>query len=62
VAEGVEKEAQWRLLRDQGCDQVQGYYFCAPLTAADCQRLIIEHPQVPLPAASADPGGRAALG
>ena len=71
VAEGVEKEPQWRLLRDQGCDEVQGYFFCAPLTAADCQRLILERPQVALPIATAaadsadsdtEPGERAALG
>jgi diguanylate cyclase (GGDEF)-like protein len=50
VAEGVEREAQWQLLRGQGCDQVQGYLFSAPLPAADCQQLLFEHRQVPLPA------------
>ncbi len=29
VAEGVETEAQYRYLREKGCDQYQGYY-CAP--------------------------------
>jgi predicted signal transduction protein with EAL and GGDEF domain len=50
VAEGVEREAQWQLLRAQGCDQVQGYLFSAPLPASDCQRLLLEHQQVALPA------------
>lgn len=31
IAEGVETEAQRVLLRDQGCDQYQGYYFSKPL-------------------------------
>ncbi len=31
IAEGVETIEQWQLLRDQGCDIVQGYYFSRPL-------------------------------
>lgn len=31
VAEGVETEAQLNLLRAQGCDEFQGYYFSRPL-------------------------------
>jgi diguanylate cyclase (GGDEF)-like protein len=55
VAEGVEKEAQWRTLREQGCDEVQGFFFSAPLTAAECQRLIFEHLQKPLTAGGGEP-------
>ena len=33
VAEGVETENQLKLLKDAGCDLVQGYYFSHPLTA-----------------------------
>jgi len=40
VAEGVETEHQLRLLRDAGCDFVQGYYFSRPLPAADFENLI----------------------
>ena len=40
VAEGVETEHQLRLLRDAGCDYVQGYYFSRPLPAADFEGLI----------------------
>ncbi len=31
VAEGVELESQWLILREQGCDEVQGYLFSPPL-------------------------------
>lgn len=31
VAEGVETEEQARYLRIQGCDEMQGYLFCAPV-------------------------------
>ncbi len=31
VAEGVEDEAQFRFLNQQGCDIIQGYYFSRPL-------------------------------
>jgi diguanylate cyclase len=33
VAEGVETEAQSRILRDFGCDQLQGYLFAKPMSA-----------------------------
>jgi len=35
VAEGVETEAEHRLLRKMHCDELQGYYFSAPLRAED---------------------------
>ena len=31
VAEGVEKEAQFKLLKDYGCRKFQGYLFSKPL-------------------------------
>lgn len=34
VAEGVEHAAQWRLLRDLGCQLAQGYLVAAPMEAA----------------------------
>lgn len=33
LAEGVETEAQWQMLRDQGCDLFQGYLFGYPMPA-----------------------------
>ncbi|WP_151446090.1 EAL domain-containing protein [Lacisediminimonas profundi] len=34
VAEGVETEAQLNFLHEQKCDEIQGYYFSRPVTAA----------------------------
>ncbi len=41
VAEGVENEAQLRLLKHELCDQVQGYYFKKPMKFTDLKQLII---------------------
>lgn len=38
VAEGVETQAQWRLLKSMGCDLAQGYYLSRPMTAEDALR------------------------
>jgi len=35
VAEGVESEAQMALLREFGCDQVQGFLVSKPLPVAE---------------------------
>jgi EAL domain-containing protein (putative c-di-GMP-specific phosphodiesterase class I) len=35
VAEGVETEEQARFLRLLGCDQLQGYLLCKPVSAAE---------------------------
>jgi EAL domain-containing protein (putative c-di-GMP-specific phosphodiesterase class I) len=35
IAEGVENEAQMSFLRAHGCDEIQGYYFSKPITAAE---------------------------
>ncbi|MBR2676150.1 MAG: EAL domain-containing protein [Solobacterium sp.] len=40
VAEGVEKEGQLQLLKNAGCDLVQGYYFSKPVPAEEFQELI----------------------
>ncbi|HZV67684.1 MAG TPA: EAL domain-containing protein [Telluria sp.] len=40
VAEGVENEAQFDLLRQSGCQYAQGYLFNQPLDAAEAQALL----------------------
>lgn len=40
VAEGVETENQLNLLRQAGCDLVQGYYFSRPLPPEEFEVLI----------------------
>ena len=35
TAEGVEHDAQWRMLQDMGCDYIQGYFFARPMPASD---------------------------
>lgn len=34
IAEGVETAGQLAFLREQGCDEVQGYWYSKPLLAA----------------------------
>jgi EAL domain-containing protein (putative c-di-GMP-specific phosphodiesterase class I) len=36
VAEGVETPEQLDMLRDQACDEIQGFYFSMPQSAFDC--------------------------
>ena len=40
VAEGVEKEGQFAILRDRGCDLAQGYWLGYPMTTQDFSRLL----------------------
>ncbi len=40
VAEGVEKEGQYAILRERGCDLAQGYWLGYPLTAQEFSRLL----------------------
>ena len=35
VAEGVEQEGQYAILRERGCDLAQGFWLGHPLTAED---------------------------
>ena len=43
VAEGVETAEQLAFLRDQGCDEAQGYFFSAPATVAEIVGLLDEY-------------------
>lgn len=40
IAEGVETEPQWQHLRNEGCDQAQGYLFCHPEPAEQLPELM----------------------
>ncbi len=40
VAEGVEKEGQFALLRERGCDLAQGYWLGYPMTTQEFDKLI----------------------
>lgn len=40
IAEGVETEEQWKILRILRCDMAQGYYFSMPLTTEDAGKML----------------------
>lgn len=43
VAEGVETEEQLRVLKEQGCDEYQGFYFSKPLASKEITELLMQH-------------------
>ncbi|PSN10837.1 diguanylate cyclase, partial [filamentous cyanobacterium CCP5] len=43
VAEGVETATQVSILRQEGCDYGQGYFFAKPLPAASALELLQQH-------------------
>ena len=42
IAEGVETEDQYRVLRDLGCDEYQGFFFSKPLPPADFEAQFLD--------------------
>ncbi|MBU4408528.1 MAG: EAL domain-containing protein [Proteobacteria bacterium] len=51
VAEGVETEAQAGYLRQNGCDEIQGYLFSKPLPAEEFAELVRQGETLPMPEA-----------
>ena len=43
VAEGIEKQEQLEFLRDQDCDEYQGYLASKPLLASDFLALVVKN-------------------
>jgi diguanylate cyclase (GGDEF)-like protein len=43
VAEGVETETEWRLLRELGCDGAQGWHIAAPMPVARATEWLLAH-------------------
>ena len=42
IAEGVETKEQFAFLMSRQCTEMQGYYFAAPLSPQDVERLVRE--------------------
>lgn len=42
TAEGVETEEEAQLIRQLGCDKIQGYYFGRPMTSEDALKLFVQ--------------------
>jgi EAL domain-containing protein (putative c-di-GMP-specific phosphodiesterase class I) len=52
VAEGVEHQEQFDLLREEGCDEFQGYFCRPPIDEAELMRFLAERAKLsPAPAA-----------
>ncbi|MBC3887134.1 EAL domain-containing protein [Acetobacterium paludosum] len=41
LAEGVETKEQFIFLKDNGCDEIQGYYFYKPITASEFEKILL---------------------
>lgn len=42
LAEGVETQGQVEVLKNIGCDHVQGYYYARPMPAEDFYQLLLK--------------------
>ncbi|HUV06485.1 MAG TPA: EAL domain-containing protein, partial [Spirochaetia bacterium] len=48
LAEGVSTKEQVEILRQLGCDKIQGFYFSRPLTAEKFEECLIAGGSLPL--------------
>jgi EAL domain-containing protein (putative c-di-GMP-specific phosphodiesterase class I) len=48
LAEGIETQAQYRFLRDMGCEYGQGFYFSRSRTPADIETMYRDKQTWPL--------------
>ena len=46
TAEGVETAEQAALIRDMGCNKIQGYYFGRPMPAVDARAIFLRAKQI----------------
>ena len=52
LAEGVESAWQMDFLRDEGCQEIQGFHFSRPLPADNFEEFVRQHQQAPTAAAT----------
>ena len=57
VAEGVETEEQYLVLKAMGCDLVQGYYFSKPVPPEEFDRFLLERGKISVPESVAKKSG-----
>ena len=43
LAEGVETQTHWQLLRADGCEEAQGYWFAKPLPLPELEQWLAQH-------------------
>jgi PAS domain S-box-containing protein/diguanylate cyclase (GGDEF)-like protein len=61
IAEGVETAGQLALLAENGCDEIQGYFFSRPVDAAACGRMLQEQKSLDLQTLLREPYERTLL-
>ena len=42
IAEGAEEKHHYDFLKEQGCNEVQGYYYSAPLPVSELETMFLE--------------------
>lgn len=43
IAEGVESQEEWEILRDRGCGYIQGYFFAKPMPSEEFEQWLVTH-------------------